>query len=58
MTEFHPNYNTTKIKEEKYAEDQFVNILPRAVVRTNRPVLLDGEWKFSIDMDDKGLEEA
>jgi hypothetical protein len=58
MAEVHPNYNTTKSKEEKFAEDTFVNLLPRAVVRTNRPVLLDGEWKFAIDMEDKGLGEA
>jgi beta-galactosidase/beta-glucuronidase len=58
MTELHPNYNTTKSKEEKFAEDNFVNPLPRAVVRSNTPVLLDGTWKFSIDADDVGLTEA
>ncbi len=58
MTEFHPNYNTTKSKEERYAEDNFVNPLPRAVVRSNTPVLLDGQWKFSIDTNDEGLRAS
>jgi len=58
MGEVHPNYNTTKIKEEKHAEDTFINPLPRAVIRSNTPVLLDGEWRFAIDIEDKGLQEA
>lgn len=58
MAEVHPNYNTTKSKEERYAQDNFINPLPRAVVRPNTSVLLDGEWKFSIDTNDEGLREA
>src|SRR5688500_4953727 len=57
MSEVHPNYNTTKSKEERYAEDNFINPVPRAVVRSNTPVLLDGTWRFSIDTDDVGLTE-
>lgn len=53
----HPNYSTSKSKEEIFAEDNFINPLPRAVVRANSPVLLDGEWRFHIDNDDKGLQE-
>ena len=56
--EAHPNYSTSKSKEEELAEDNFINPLPRAVMRHNTPVLLDGEWKFSIDPDDKGREEG
>jgi hypothetical protein len=31
--------------------------VPRAVIRHNAPVLLDGEWRFAIDMEDVGLNE-
>ncbi|MCW3079222.1 sugar-binding domain-containing protein [Segetibacter sp.] len=58
MEAIHPNYSTSKSKEEVFAEDNFVNPLPRAVVRPNAPILLDGEWKFSLDADDKGLADA
>jgi beta-galactosidase/beta-glucuronidase len=57
MTQLHPNYSTSKSKEEVEAEDSFVNPLPRAVLRQNAHVLLDGEWNFSLDTEDKGLEE-
>jgi len=55
METLHPNYSTSKSIEEVYAEDNFINPLPRAVVRANAPVLLDGEWRFSLDPDDSGL---
>jgi beta-galactosidase/beta-glucuronidase len=58
MEAIHPNYSTSKSKEEVFAEDNFINPLPRAVVRQNAPILLDGEWSFSIDNDDVGLLEA
>lgn len=54
----HPNYSTSKSKEEWYSEDNFINPLPRAVMRPNTPILLDGEWKFSLDTEDKGREEG
>jgi hypothetical protein len=57
MEAIHPNYSTSKSKEESSAEDNFINLLPRAVIRPNAPVLLDGEWKFSIDSEDVGLKE-
>ncbi len=53
----HPNYSTSKSKEEVFAEDNFINPLPRAVIRSNTPVLLDGEWNFTLDLEDKGLQE-
>jgi hypothetical protein len=34
-----------------------INELPRAVLRPNTYMLLDGEWRFMIDPDDKGLHE-
>ena len=41
------------------AIDTFVdnNPLPRAVLRPNSHLLLDGEWRFALDPDEKGLEE-
>ncbi|RSK44659.1 glycoside hydrolase family 2 protein [Hymenobacter perfusus] len=33
------------------------NPLPRAVLRTNNYLLLDGEWNFALDPDDAGLRE-
>ena len=58
METTHPNYSTSKSKEESFAEDNFINPLPRAVVRPNSPILLDGEWRFSLDIDDKGLHQG
>lgn len=52
----HPNYSTSVSKAE-VDEDIFINPLPRAVLRPNSYVLLDGEWHFALDMNDKGLEE-
>src|SRR3954451_4593232 len=53
----HPNYSTSRSREEVFAEDNFINPLPRAVVRPNSPVLLDGEWNFAVDHEDKGIQE-
>lgn len=56
--EQHPNYGTSKSKEESLAEDTFINPLPRAVLRSSAFILLDGEWRFAIDTEDKGLQEG
>lgn len=56
-TETHPNYGLTNIKEEKFADDVLINPLPRAVIRPNTYMLLDGEWRFALDMLDHGLVE-
>lgn len=53
----HPNYSTSKSKEEVFAEENFINPVPRAVLRPNSPVLLDGTWRFCLDLEDKGLQE-
>ncbi len=57
MEVLHHNYGLTKSKKEGYTDESFINPLPRAVIRNNSYVLLDGEWNFSIDPDDKGMEE-
>ncbi len=58
MEALHPNYGLAKSKEEITDPDDAGNPLPRAVFRPNSYKLLDGEWKFSIDNDDKGLLES
>ena len=52
----HPNYSTSKSRAE-VDDDTIVNSLPRAFLRHNTHVLLDGVWNFSLDPDDKGLQE-
>jgi hypothetical protein len=54
----HLNYGLTKGREEGFYEEQFINPLPRAVVRSNAFLLLDGDWKFALDPEDKGLSET
>ena len=54
----HPNYSTANSKEEHLAEDIEINPLPRAVLRPNSHIILDGEWRFSLDPEDKGLQQG
>ncbi|HVF95994.1 MAG TPA: glycoside hydrolase family 2 TIM barrel-domain containing protein, partial [Flavisolibacter sp.] len=56
--QLHPNYSLTRTKAEGSTDEDFINPLPRAVLRSNSFILLDGEWKFAIDKDDRGLLEA
>jgi hypothetical protein len=51
----HPNYGFSRSKEEGWADETFTNPLPRAVIRPNSYVLLDGEWRFDLDTEDRGL---
>jgi beta-galactosidase/beta-glucuronidase len=52
-----PNYGTAKSREDSYDDGKFLDALPRAVLRPNEHVLLDGEWKFDIDPNDLGMQE-
>lgn len=52
------NYGLGKVKDEDSAQDRQIDLLPRAVIRPNEFMLLDGEWKFSSDFDDRGLMES
>jgi hypothetical protein len=54
----HPNYGLTETQEEVHNTDEFINPLPRAVLRSNAFVLLDGEWKFAVDLEDQGLHDG
>ena len=55
--ESHTNYSTSASREESFAKDDFINPLPRAVLRHNAPILLDGEWRFALDEHDIGINE-
>ncbi len=57
MEIIHPNYGLSLSKEEAGIEDVMVNLLPRAVLRPNSYEMLDGEWHFTIDLEDRGLED-
>ena len=58
MEQVHPNYSLTKSREEGAYDEIFTNPLPRAVIRPNEYILLDGEWKFALDREDAGLQEG
>ena len=56
MEALHTNYGLTKSQEEK--NDQIVgDALPRAVLRPNSYMLLDGEWRFALDLEDHGMRD-
>lgn len=54
----HPNYGLGKSLEEQFEEVNFINPLPRAVMRTNDYMLLDGTWRFALDPEDRGLHDG
>jgi beta-galactosidase/beta-glucuronidase len=58
MQQLHPNYSLTRSKAEGTTDEEVINLLPRAVLRSNSYILLDGEWRFAIDTDDRGLMEG
>lgn len=53
-----PNLASTETVEEVAVEEKELNLLPRAVFRSNSYMLLDGEWKFSHDLNDEGLRRC
>ncbi len=52
------NYGLSKSRSEEQAEEQFINLIPRAVLRPQSSILLDGEWRFALDLDDRGIIEG
>ena len=46
-------------RDEAYSEqiERYLNPLPRSVVRPGEVQLLDGEWRFELDPEDRGLRE-
>ena len=58
MDEPHINLASTEIKEGTLDHITAANVLPRTVLRANAFLLLDGEWKFAMDVDDEGLRKG
>ncbi|WP_192820536.1 glycoside hydrolase family 2 protein [Rufibacter sp. LB8] len=58
MQSHHPNLSTTESFESAHRQPEDLNPLPRAIIRPNTYFLLDGEWKFEMDAEDRGLREA
>lgn len=55
----HVNYGLSAASAEEHQPIEATpNPLPRAVLRLNNLVLLDGEWRFALDADDVGLRES
>ncbi|UFH52742.1 glycoside hydrolase family 2 protein [Spirosoma sp. KNUC1025] len=52
-----PNASFSASRPERDQEAEPANLLPRAVLRPNNYVLLDGDWSFSLDPDDRGLND-
>ncbi len=44
-------------REAAQAVEEYLNPLPRSIVRRNVYQLLDGEWRFELDLEDRGLRE-
>ncbi|WP_242917722.1 glycoside hydrolase family 2 TIM barrel-domain containing protein [Pontibacter liquoris] len=54
----HQNFSSTEGTQELHNGKEQENPLPRAVLRPNMHYLLDGEWQFEHDPNDRGLREA
>ncbi|MBD2756162.1 glycoside hydrolase family 2 protein [Spirosoma validum] len=52
-----PNTSFSASRPETALTAEPANMLPRSVLRPNTYLLLDGEWRFKLDPDDKGLHE-
>lgn len=52
-----PNTGFSKAREESLDSSPVSDELPRAVLRQNSYVLLDGEWDFEYDEGNRGLTE-
>ena len=50
-------FGFTRERTEAVALEPYLNPLPRSVVRNNSFQLLDGEWRFDLDREDRGLAE-
>ncbi len=58
MEVLHTNLSLTKSREEASEDIHFINPLPRAVLRHNTPIILDGEWNFALDTEDAGITDG
>ena len=51
------DFGFTRDWEDAQAVQEHLNPLPRSIVRSNAYILLDGEWKFDLDLEDRGVRE-
>ena len=51
------DFGFVRDKEDARAVAEYLNPLPRSIVRPNEYALLDGEWRFALDLEDRGLGE-
>ena len=58
MESNHGDFSFIRDREEARAVEGVANPLPRAVLRPNTHQLLDGEWQFALDPEDRGLQEG
>src|SRR5919202_775404 len=50
-------FGFTRDRNDAQLVAEYLNPLPRSVVRSNEYELLDGEWRFELDLEDRGLRE-
>ncbi len=62
MDQVLPNFASTAISDNQASqrplEHKTLHELPRTVLRSNNYLLLDGEWNFAYDQDDRGLRDG
>ncbi|HVF38828.1 MAG TPA: glycoside hydrolase family 2 TIM barrel-domain containing protein, partial [Gemmatimonadaceae bacterium] len=58
MTSALPNLSSSHVEEERRSYERLANPLPRAVTRHNFFELLDGEWRFDLDPEDRGINDG
>jgi beta-galactosidase/beta-glucuronidase len=51
------DYSFRRDREDARGVGEYLNPLPRSIVRPNESELLDGEWGFDLDLEDRGLSE-
>ncbi len=50
-------FRFTQDQDEAEVLKEYLNPLPRSVARSNEYELLDGDWRFALDLQDRGLQE-
>ena len=51
------DFGFTQDRENAQAVHEYLNPLPRAIIRPSDVELLDGEWHFALDLENQGLVE-
>src|SRR5215207_10967927 len=50
-------FGFTRAREDATALEPYLNPLPRSVTGSEVFILLDGAWRFALDVEDRGLQE-